>query len=68
MLAGSVCTPYACPWALSKSNTVRTPQCKHCLGKNAKLCPKSLFIDAYNKGALFLEGFALTGGAGPGPN
>ena len=40
MLPGSVCAPYADPCALSKSNTVRTPQCKNCLGKpfrNAKL-------------------------------
>ena len=40
MKPSSVSAPWPCPWTLSKSNTVRTPQCKNCLGKplrNAKL-------------------------------
>ena len=40
MKPSSVSALWPCPWALSKSNTVRTPQCKNCLGKplrNAKL-------------------------------
>ena len=31
MLPGSVCALSPRPWALSKSNTARTPQCKHYL-------------------------------------